>query len=76
MQAAINFAETGHLCLTTLRRPDHQALRSHRNFSRKRNGRKVLMDLSFNVGHSFRSAATARGPNWTGSAVEILLNTR
>ena len=50
MEAAINFAETGHLCITTLHANNtDQAFDRMINFFPDEKRSQVLMDLSFNI---------------------------
>ncbi len=77
MQYAINFAETGHLCLTTLHANNtDQAFDRIINFFPDEKRSQVLMDLSFNV-RAFISQRLLPREGWPGviPAVEILLNT-
>jgi Tfp pilus assembly ATPase PilU len=77
MQAAINFAETGHLCLTTLHANNtDQAFDRIINFFPEEKRAQVLMDLSFNV-KAFISQRLLPREDQPGliPAVEILLNT-
>ncbi len=77
MQYAINFAETGHLCLTTLHANNtDQAFDRIINFFPEEKRAQVLMDLSFNV-RAFISQRLLPREGWPGliPAVEILLNT-
>ena len=77
MQYAINFAETGHLCLTTLHANNtDQAFDRIINFFPEEKRSQVLMDLSFNV-RAFISQRLLPREDWPGliPAVEILLNT-
>ncbi|TVR66890.1 MAG: PilT/PilU family type 4a pilus ATPase [Candidatus Competibacteraceae bacterium] len=77
MQYAVNFAETGHLCLTTLHANNtDQAFDRIVNFFPEEKRAQVLMDLSFNV-RAFISQRLLPRENGAGliPAVEILLNT-
>lgn len=77
MQHAINFAETGHLCLTTLHANNtDQAFDRIINFFPEDKRAQVLMDLSFNV-KAFISQRLLPRTDQSGliPAVEILLNT-
>lgn len=77
MQAVINFAETGHLCLTTLHASNtDQAFDRIVNFFPEERREQVLMDLSFNV-KAFVSQRLLPREDQPGliPAVEILLNT-
>ena len=77
MQYVINFAETGHLCLTTLHANNtDQAFDRIINFFPDEKRAQVLMDLSFNV-RAFISQRLLPREGWPGliPAVEILLNT-
>ena len=77
MQAVINFAETGHLCLTTLHANNaDQAFDRIVNFFSDEKRQQVLMDLSFNV-KAFISQRLLPREDQLGlvPAMEILLNT-
>ncbi|MDG4596246.1 MAG: PilT/PilU family type 4a pilus ATPase [Candidatus Contendobacter sp.] len=77
MQYAINFAETGHLCLTTLHANNtDQAFDRIVNFFPEEKRAQVLMDLSFNMRAFISQRLLPRedGPGLI-PAVEILLNT-
>ena len=77
MEAAINFAETGHLCMTTLHANNtDQAFDRIINFFPEEKRAQVLMDLSFNM-RAFISQRLLPREDQPGliPAVEILLNT-
>ena len=77
MEAAINFAETGHLCMTTLHANNaDQAFDRIVNFFPEEKRAQVLMDLSFNV-KAFISQRLLPREDQPGliPAVEVLLNT-
>lgn len=77
MEAAINFAETGHLCLTTLHANNaDQAFDRIVNFFPEEKRAQVLMDLSFNM-KAFISQRLLPRDDQPGliPAVEVLLNT-
>jgi twitching motility protein PilU len=77
MQYAVNFAETGHLCLTTLHaNTTDQAFDRIINFFSEEKRAQVLMDLSFNV-RAFISQRLLPREDRPGMipAVEILINT-
>ncbi|MDQ5907930.1 MAG: twitching motility protein PilU [Pseudomonadota bacterium] len=77
MQYAINFAETGHLCLTTLHANNtDQAFDRIINFFHEEKRAQVLMDLSFNM-KAFISQRLLPCADQPGliPAVEVLLNT-
>ncbi len=77
MQYAINFAETGHLCLTTLHANNtDQAFDRIVNFFPEEKRAQVLMDLSFNM-KAFISQRLLPRIDQAGliPAVEVLLNT-
>lgn len=77
MEAAINFAETGHLCLTTLHANNtDQAFDRIINFFPEEKRAQVLMDLSFNM-KAFISQRLLPRDDQPGliPAVEVLLNT-
>ena len=76
MQIAINFAETGHLCLSTLHANNaNQALDRIINFFPEERRTQLLMDLSLNV-KAFISQRLIPNKDGTGraAAVEIMLN--
>ena len=77
MQYAVNFAETGHLCLTTLHANNtDQAFDRIINFFPEEKRAQVLMDLSFNVRAFISQRLLPReGSPGLVPAVEILLNT-
>lgn len=77
MQSVINFAETGHLCLTTLHANNtDQAFDRILNFFPEERHQQVLMDLSFNVKAFISQRLLPRQDrNGLVPAVEILLNT-
>ncbi|CDH46683.1 MAG: PilT/PilU family type 4a pilus ATPase [Candidatus Competibacteraceae bacterium] len=77
MQQALNFAETGHLCLTTLHANNtDQAFDRIVNFFPEEKRAQVLMDLSFNV-RAFISQRLLPREDQSSliPAVEVLLNT-
>lgn len=77
MEAAINFAETGHLCITTLHANNtDQAFDRIVNFFPDEKRAQVLMDLSFNM-KAFISQRLLPLEDQSGMipAVEVLLNT-
>lgn len=77
MEAAINFAETGHLCMTTLHANNtDQAFDRIINFFPEEKRAQVLMDLSFNM-RAFISQRLLPREDQSGliPAVEVLLNT-
>ena len=77
MQYALNFAETGHLCLTTLHANNtDQAFDRIVNFFPDEKRTQVLMDLSFNM-RAFISQRLLPREDAPGliPAVEVLLNT-
>ncbi|MBL8247169.1 MAG: PilT/PilU family type 4a pilus ATPase [Candidatus Competibacter sp.] len=77
MQYALNFAETGHLCLTTLHANNtDQAFDRIVNFFPEEKRAQVLMDLSFNV-RAFISQRLLPREDQPSliPAVEVLLNT-
>ena len=77
MEAAINFAETGHLCVTTLHANNtDQAFDRIINFFPEEKRAQVLMDLSFNM-KAFVSQRLLPREDQPGliPAVEVLLNT-
>ncbi|MCP5159341.1 MAG: PilT/PilU family type 4a pilus ATPase [Gammaproteobacteria bacterium] len=77
MQHAINFAETGHLCLTTLHANNtDQAFDRIVNFFPEEKRAQILMDLSFNMKAFISQRLLPREdrPSLI-PAVEVLLNT-
>ncbi len=77
MQSVLGFAETGHLCLTTLHANNtDQAFDRIVNFFSEEKRQQVLMDLSFNV-KAFISQRLLPREDRVGMipAIEILLNT-
>ncbi|MCC6135128.1 MAG: PilT/PilU family type 4a pilus ATPase [Candidatus Contendobacter sp.] len=77
IEAAINFAETGHLCITTLHANNtDQAFDRIVNFFPDEKRAQVLMDLSFNM-KAFISQRLLPREDQPGliPAVEVLLNT-
>ncbi len=77
MQSVINFAETGHLCLTTLHaNTTDQAFDRIINFFPEERRTQILMDLSFNM-KAFISQRLLPRVDQPGliPAVETLLNT-
>lgn len=77
MQHAINFAETGHLCLTTLHANNtDQAFDRIINFFPEEKRAQILMDLSFNMKAFISQRLLPREdqPSLI-PAVEVLLNT-
>ncbi len=77
MQQALNFSETGHLCLTTLHANNaDQAFDRIVNFFPEEKRAQVLMDLSFNVKAFISQRLLPREDQPTLiPAVEVLLNT-
>ena len=76
MEYAMNFAETGHLCLTTLHaNSTNQAIDRIINFFPEEARQQLLMDLSLNL-RAFISQRLIPRKGSTGriAAVEILLN--
>ena len=76
MEFAMNFAETGHLCMATLHaNSSNQALERIVNFFPEERHAQLLMDLSLNMRGivSQRLIPTADG-NGRCAAIEILLN--
>ncbi len=76
MEAAITFAETGHLCLATLHSNNaDQALERILNFFPETAHKNVLMNLSLNL-QAIISQRLVKGVNGKRlPAVEVLLNT-
>jgi twitching motility protein PilU len=76
MEYAIAFAETGHLCLSTLHANSaNQALDRIINFFPEEKRDQLLMDLSLNLkGFISQRLIPRKGSNGRIAAVEILLN--
>lgn len=77
MEHAISFAETGHLCLSTLHANNaNQALDRIINFFPEERKAQLLMDLSLNL-HAIVSQRLVPKENEKGrvAAIEILINT-
>ena len=77
MEYAIEFAETGHLCMATLHaNSSNQALDRIVNFFPEERRQQLLMDLSLNI-RAFISQRLVPLKNGKGrvAAVEIMLNT-
>jgi twitching motility protein PilU len=77
MEHAINFAETGHLCLATLHANNtNQAMDRIINFFPEDRRTQLLLDLSLNV-RSVISQRLVRTPSGNGrrAAFEVLINT-
>ena len=77
MEHAIAFAETGHLCLTTLHANSaSQTMERIVNFFPEERKRQLLMDLAANL-RAIVSQRLVRTQDGTGrvAAIEILLNT-
>ena len=77
MEYAIQFAETGHLCLATLHaNSTNQAMDRIINFFSEERRQQLLMDMSLNL-RSVISQRLVRTPDGEGrrAAVEILINT-
>ena len=76
MEYAIAFAETGHLCLSTLHANSaNQALDRIINFFPEEKRDQLLMDLSLNLkGFVSQRLIPRKGTNGRVAAVEILLN--
>jgi twitching motility protein PilU len=76
MQHAISYAETGHLCLSTLHANNaNQALERVINFFPEEAHRQLLMDLSLNLKAVISQRLVAGLAQKLVPAIEILLNT-
>ena len=76
MQAAINYADTGHLCLTTLHATNaNQTLDRLLNFFPSDAHNQVLMDLSLNLNCILAQRLVKTEEGNRIAAVEILVNT-
>jgi twitching motility protein PilU len=76
MQHAIAYAETGHLCLSTLHANNaNQALERVINFFPEEAHRQLLMDLSLNLKAVISQRLVAGLAQKLVPAIEILLNT-
>jgi twitching motility protein PilU len=76
MEHAINFAETGHLCLSTLHANNaNQALDRIINLFPEERREQLLMDLSFNLKAVISQRLMHRVGEGRVPAVEVLLNT-
>ena len=75
MQAAINFADTGHLCLTTLHAVNsNQAMDRIMNMSSKDMRDQLLMDLSLNLRAIVSQRLVPANDGKLACAVEVMLN--
>lgn len=76
MEYAINFAETGHLCMATLHANSaNQALDRIINFFGSDKREQVLMDLSLNMKAIVSQRLVPKTGGGRAAAIEILLNT-
>jgi len=76
MEHAINFAETGHLCLSTLHANNaNQALDRIINFFPEERRQQLLMDLSFNLRAIISQRLIPRTDGGRIAAVEVLIRT-
>jgi twitching motility protein PilU len=76
MEAAINYADTGHLCLTTLHAVNaNQALDRVINFFPPDGKQQILMDLSLNLRGIISQRLVLGGDCKRVPAVEVLINT-
>jgi len=77
MEHAINFAETGHLCLSTLHANNaNQALDRIVNFFPKEKRSQLLMDLSFNLLAIVSQRLIPKIGGGRVAAIEILIGTQ
>jgi twitching motility protein PilU len=75
MEHAINFAETGHLCLATLHSNNtNQAIERILNFFPEEKHRQVLMNLSLNLKGILSQRLILNKQGKRSLAVEIMLN--
>ncbi len=76
MKHAINYAETGHLCLATLHANNaNQAIDRILNFFPEAAHRQILMDLSLNLKSIVSQRLLVSVDNKQVPAVEVLINT-
>lgn len=76
MKHAINYAETGHLCLATLHANNaNQAIDRILNFFPEQAHRQILMDLSMNLRSIVSQRLIAGVENKQVPAVEVLIST-
>jgi twitching motility protein PilU len=76
MKHAINYAETGHLCLATLHANNaNQAIDRILNFFPEMAHRQILMDLSMNLRSIVSQRLIAGVDNKQVPAVEVLIST-
>ncbi|MFW5447334.1 MAG: PilT/PilU family type 4a pilus ATPase, partial [Methylophagaceae bacterium] len=76
MKHAINYAETGHLCLATLHANNaNQAIDRILNFFPEAAHRQILMDLSLNLKSIVSQRLLVDVDNKQVPAVEVLINT-
>ncbi len=76
MEAAINYADTGHLCLTTLHAVNaNQALDRVINFFPPDGKQQILMDLSLNLRGIVSQRLVLGAEGKRVPAVEVLINT-
>ncbi len=76
MEHAINFAETGHLCLATLHaNSSNQALDRIINFFPEEKREQLLMDLSLNLKAIISQRLLRKDSGGRVPAVEVLINT-
>lgn len=75
MEYAINFAETGHLCMSTLHaNSSNQALDRIINFFPDEKREQLLMDLSLNLRGIISQRLVRREGGGRAAAMEIMLN--
>jgi len=76
MDAAMRYADTGHLCLTTLHATNaHQALDRLLNYFPKESSNQVMMELSLNLNAIMAQRLVVGVDGNRVVAVEILVNT-
>jgi len=76
MNAAMRYADTGHLCLTTLHATNaHQALDRLLNYFPKESSNQVMMELSLNLNAIMAQRLVVGVDGNRVVAVEILVNT-
>lgn len=75
MEYAINFAETGHLCMATLHANNaNQAIDRIINFFPSEKREQLLMDLSLNLKSIVSQRLVPKAGGGRAAAIEILLN--
>ncbi len=76
MEAAIDYAETGHLCLATIHANNaNQAIERVMNFFPSERHRQIYLQLSLNLKSIISQRLIPTVDGWRVAAVEILLDT-